>query len=126
MFNIFIANLINIFHKFIIFNILIIPFQNNINLLKFHIILSFCLMIHWNSNNDKCILTMIENKLRNSLSAEGRLLRTRNTKDETFTYSYISPICNITKTNYDKFVWYVTIILTIISLYKLYKFKIII
>ncbi len=107
MLNIFIANLINIFHKFIILYILIIPFQNNIIFLKYHIILSLWLMVHWYNNNDKCILTMIENKLRNR-------------KDGTFTYSYISPICNITKKDYDKFVWYLTIILTIISFYKLY------
>jgi hypothetical protein len=60
-------------------------------------------MVHWYNNNDKCILTMIENKLRNR-------------KDATFTYSYISPICNITKKDYDKFVWY----LTIKSLYNIF------
>ena len=62
--NIFLANLISIFHVFVILFILIIPFSNIPALLIIHIMFAITLLVHWYANNNACSLTFLEAKLR--------------------------------------------------------------
>jgi hypothetical protein len=107
--NIFLANLISIFHTIVVLFVLIAPFTNIPSLLILHITFSISLLVHWWFNNDECSLTYIESKLRGLDRTEG------------FTYKFIAPMYNISKTEWSRLCYIVTIILLCVSIYYLYK-----
>ena len=107
MVNILLANLVRLFHIFIILFVLIAPFINDSSILILHISFCICLMIHWIFNSDQCVLTHLEKKLRGV------------SDDEAFTYKFIAPMYNITHTRWNNLVWIITIIMCLISIYNL-------
>jgi predicted neutral ceramidase superfamily lipid hydrolase len=107
--NIFLANLISIFHVFVILFILIIPFSNIPALLIIHIMFAITLLVHWYANNNACSLTFLEAKLR-GLEV-----------DKSFTYQFIAPMYEMSQTKWSTICYVVTIILMCISFYYLYN-----
>jgi hypothetical protein len=105
--NVILANLIYIFHICIILFVLFAPFTNIPALLILHITFSFSLMVHWAFNSNACSLTLIESYFRNT------------DVTDTFTHAFISPIYDISATEWNNIVWIITIIVMCISLYKL-------
>ena len=105
--NIILANLIYVFHICVILFVLFAPFTNIPALLILHITFSFSLMVHWAANSNACSLTLIESYFRNT------------DVTDTFTHSFISPIYDISSTEWNNIVWIITIIVMCISLYKL-------
>lgn len=102
------ADIIRIIHICIILYILLTPFiVTDESLLTIHVFCCIALLSHWYFNSDECILTLLESKLR-GISTE-----------ESFINNIISPIY---KTSYD-FTTILTIILMIISFYKIIKNK---
>ena len=113
--NEYLANAIFIFHCIIVLFILLVPFFNIPALLIVHIVFSICLFIHWINNSNVCSLTILEAQLRG-------LNRT-----ETFSHQFISPIYDISSTEWSNIVWIITFVVMCISIYNLYnsdKFKI--
>ena len=109
--NKFLANIIMIFHILVIIFILLAPFSNNSSMLILHIVFSISLLTHWYSNNDLCSLTLIEGKLRGVEYNNG------------FIHKFVSPMYNLHKTDWNTVCYTLTILLMLISMYRLYKSK---
>jgi hypothetical protein len=109
--NIILANIINVFHIIVILFVLFIPFSNIPMLLLLHIVFSMSLLVHWYNNNNQCSLTLLESKLR-GLDVT-----------ESFTYKFIAPLYDVSKTDWSKICYSVTIVLMIVSIYRLYNSK---
>jgi predicted neutral ceramidase superfamily lipid hydrolase len=106
--NIFLANIIRIFHILIILFFLVAPFTNLTALLILHITFSISLLVHWIFNSNECSLTLLESKLRGLPS------------NESFSYKFISPIYSISNTDWSHVCYIITISLMFLSIYKLY------
>jgi hypothetical protein len=101
------ANTIFIIHLAIILFVIIAPFTE---ITVFHILqisLGFTLLIHWFLNSDICSLTLLEGSLRGIPS------------NDTFIGKFIKPLYNINENNWAFFIKIITIILVMISSYKL-------
>ena len=109
--NIILANMINLFHIIVILFVLFIPFSNVPMLLLLHIVFSMSLLVHWYNNNNQCSLTLLESKLR-GLDVT-----------ESFTYKFIAPLYDVSKTDWSKICYSFTIVLMIVSIYRLYNSK---
>jgi len=109
--NIILANMINLFHIIVILFVLFIPFSNVPMLLLLHVVFSLSLLVHWYNNNNQCSLTLIESKLR-GLDVT-----------ESFTYKFIAPLYDVSKTEWSKICYSFTIVLMIFSIYRLYNSK---
>lgn len=114
--NEFLANLVFLFHIFVVLFIVFIPFLNvPPAFLILHIVSCICLIVHWWGNSNVCSLTILEGQLRGI------------NRTNTFTHKFISPVYDITSTEWSNIVWIITIIVLFLSIYKLYntdKFKI--
>lgn len=79
-----VANIVKILHLLLVIIILIIPFLNYNSYLFFYIIFIPFILLHWLTNNDTCVLTLIEKKLRN--------VKTKEEEEQCFTQQLISPV----------------------------------
>lgn len=109
--NIYLANFIYFLHILVILFVILAPFSNIPSILIIHIAFSFSLLAHWLANNNACSLTFMEAQLRGI-----------DVKDS-FTYQFISPVYDISKTDWSRICYIATIILLIISIYKLSSSK---
>lgn len=112
--NILLADIIFFSHCLVILFILFAPFTNIPAILILHIMFALSLFVHWYANSNVCSLTVLEANLRG-------LKRT-----DTFTHQFIGPVYDISTTEWSNLVWYVTLFITCLSIYKLYnteKFK---
>jgi hypothetical protein len=112
--NLYLANLIFIFHCGIILFVLFAPFINIPAIFVLHITFCISLFMHWYANSNICGLTILESQLRGLDSAD------------TFSHKFISPIYDISESEWNNILWIITFIVMCISIYKLYhteKFK---
>lgn len=107
--NDFLANIIWLFHLFVVIFILLAPFTNIPALLILHVSFSLSLLVHWFGNNNVCSLSYMESKLRGL------------DHTESFTHQFIAPLYDISKTDWSKYCYVITIILMSISIYYLYN-----
>ena len=105
--NIYLANFIYFLHILVILFVIFGPFSNIPSILIIHIAFSFSLLVHWLANNNACSLTYLESQLRGI-----------DVKDS-FTYQFISPVYDISKTDWSRICYIITIIVLSISIYKL-------
>ena len=72
------ANIIALLHLILVIFVVSTPFvTDNPLILLFYSFIVFSIMFHWITNNDACVLTLIESKLRNKKSNQtfmGRLI----------------------------------------------------
>ena len=118
--NQFILYLINIFHVIIILFVVLSPFLNINFLLLLHAVVVPFIMLHWMANDNNCILTLIEKKIRMEISG------TLPKNSDCFTCRLIEPIYDFKSKNQSssKFIYIGTILLLLITLFKIgYKFK---
>jgi hypothetical protein len=107
--NIFLANMIYIFHILVILFVLFAPLLNYTNILILHITFCISLLVHWLANSNECSLSRMESYFRGI----------DNTC--TFSHQFIAPIYDISQTNWDT-VCYLIVFLTLsISLYRLFS-----
>lgn len=97
--------------------VVLVPFLNNYYLILLHTIVVPFIMFHWYLNDNTCVLTEIERKLR--LDIDGQIPDDNNC----FTCQLINPIYDFKKNNmdYSTIIYTVTIILWLISVFHLYK-----
>ena len=86
-----------------------IGFLNIPAFLILHVTFSFSLLLHWYNNNNECSLTYMEAKLRG-------LDRT-----ESFTHKFIAPLYDISRTEWSRICYIVTIVLMFVSIHYLYN-----
>jgi len=103
------ANCVWFFHLTIILVILILPFTSSPALLLMHSVFSFSLLTHWYFNNNTCSLTLIESALRGIPTTKS------------FSHQFISPIYDMSNSDWSNICYVVVISLMSISLYKFLK-----
>ena len=91
MLNYIISKLIWFIHVCIILFVVIIPFSNSNYFIMLHSIFIPFMLLHWFTNNDTCVLTMIEKRFRN--------VKTKEDEEDCFTCRLINPIFNFNKNN---------------------------
>lgn len=109
-FSLLLADAIFLFHCIIILFVLLAPFSNIPAILILHITFALCLMVHWHANSNVCSLSILELQLRGL-----------DSREDTFTHKFIAPMYDISTTEWSNMVWYLTIIVMCISIYKLYN-----
>jgi hypothetical protein len=109
--NLLLANMIRAFHTVVVIFVLLAPFSNIPAFLVLHITFSISLLVHWYANNNECSLSYIESKLRG-------LDRT-----ESFTHQFVAPMYDMSKTEWSRLCYIITIVLMCISIYYLYNSK---
>ena len=107
--NIFLANLVFVFHTIVVLFVLTAPFSNIPALLILHITFSISLILHWWFNSNECSLTYIEAKLRGL------------DKTQSFTHQFVAPMYEISTTEWSKLCYIITIVLLCVSMYYLYN-----
>lgn len=109
------ANAIYIFHCMVILFVVFTPLLTEVPaLLILHSMFCFTLMVHWAANSNACSLTVIESQLRGINTSEA------------FTHQFIKGIYEISECEWNNLIWFITIVVFIISVYKLIhteKFK---
>lgn len=109
--------LIQIIHIFVILFVVIIPFTQSPYLLMMHSVFVPFMILHWVTNNNTCVLTIAEKKIRKEV------LKEEPKKEDCFTCRLIEPVFDFTK-NYEAFsrtTYVLTLLLWSLSTYKLYK-----
>jgi hypothetical protein len=110
-------NLILICHFFVVCFVVLVPFIGNNYMLLLHSILVPFMMLHWILNDNTCVLSTIETKIRERMN-DGKPLD----RNECFTCKLIDPIYDFSSNyeSYSNMIYVITIILWIISISKLY------
>lgn len=111
-------NIIMVLHVLFILFVVITPFTNSTYFLFLHVIFIPFLILHWIMNDNTCVLTIMERRIRQSLSGNENI----DDKD-CFTCRLIEPVYDFKK-NYDSFstyIYVITIGLWLISVYKLFN-----
>jgi hypothetical protein len=103
------ANLIWIFHFIVVLFVVIAPFSNVPIILLLHATFSISLLVHWYTNNNICSLSLMESQLRGL------------DYTESFTHKLISPIYDISKTEWSNLSYIITLVLFTISAAKIYN-----
>ena len=112
----FLLNLIMFCHFLLVCFVLFIPFTNNYYLILLHTIIVPFIMVHWYLNDNTCVLSEIEKRIRANIHGEPI------DEDDCFTCRLINPIYDF-KSNYEqysKIIYFVTILLWTIGFNKLY------
>lgn len=107
--------LITLLHVLFVLFVVVTPFTNSNYFLLIHLIFIPFLLIHWICNDNTCILTIIERKLRKEIYGEVD-------EDDCITCRLIEPVYDFRK-NYRTFsiiIYTITILLWLISAGKLY------
>lgn len=102
------ADLVRLFHIFIIAFVVVAPFINNTAILVLHITFCFSLLVHWSTNSNVCSLSVFESKLRGL------------DYTQSLTHQFIAPVYDVSQTQWSTFCTLATIVLMFISAKKLY------
>lgn len=100
-------HLVQLVHFIGIIWMIIIPFQDEVNLLVVHVSASLSILIHWLANDNTCFLSMVEAKIRGIPKNSG------------FIHSLIAPIYDMNKIQINCFAYAALFLLAIISIYKI-------
>lgn len=114
--NYLILKLITLTHLLLVLFIIAIPFTDSNYFLLLHAIFIPFMMIHWICNDNTCVLTIVERKIRKMIKKE------KEDDKDCFTCRLIEPIYDFKK-NYESFsktIYLVTIGLWLISAGRLY------
>lgn len=106
-YNIFLANLVYIFHLSVILFILFSPLLNIPSLLILHVAFSLTILLHWIANSNVCALSVFEAKLRGIPYTQS------------FSHKFIGPIYDISNTTWCYISYILTIAILAYSIYKL-------
>ena len=106
--------LITVLHILVVFFVTMAPFLDSNYLLIMHIIVVPFIMLHWILNNNTCSLTVAEKFIREISYG------TISDDKDCFIYQFIAPIYDFNKDHeeYSKFIYLVTIVLWLISVYN--------
>ncbi len=104
-------------HFLVVCFVLFVPFFGNNYLLLLHSIIVPFIMLHWLVNDNTCVLSTLEHKLREKMSNGAKI-----DKNECFTARLINPIYDFKENNkdYSILIYILTIGLWLTSIGKLY------
>ena len=106
--------IIVIVHTLIVMFFLLVPFFGNNYMLLMHVVFLPFIVLHWLFNNNTCILSTIEIYIRQRLGMD-------DDKNKCFTCKLINPIYDFVSdyNQWSNIIYTVTLILWLISVYKL-------
>jgi len=107
-------------HILFVLFIVVTPFTNSNYLLLLHSIMVPFIIFHWITNNNICVLTVLEKNIKKNLYKENYK------EEECFTCRLIEPVYDFVDDNktFSKIIYIVTIMLWLISTGKLvYKYN---
>ena len=107
-------------HVLLMLFILLVPFFGSNYLLTMHFIIVPFIILHWVVNNNTCALTIMEHKIRETMTG------TVCDVNDCITYRIVSPVYDFNKNynNFSSIIYIITISLWLISAYRLYsKYK---
>ncbi len=113
-------HIITLAHILFVLFVVVTPFINSNYLLLLHSIMIPFIIFHWITNNNICVLTIIEKNIKKKLYKEDYK------EDECFTCRLIEPVYDFIDDNrtFSNIIYLVTIILWMISVGRLtYKYK---
>ena len=115
--NEFMLQLITLVHILFILFIVVVPFTNSNYLLMLHVIVVPFMIAHWIINDNTCVLTIIEKKMRKEMYG------TEPDPNDCFTCRLIEPIYDFNKNHnaLSAIIYGITISLWALSVYKLYS-----
>lgn len=102
----FLANVCWLLHVLFSLWVVITPFTNNEPMLVLHLFIMPFLWFHWALHDDTCALTLAERYLR---GVEAK---------ESFFHNLVSPVYKIQDEQMRSFSWTVSVVLWLITLYK--------
>ena len=108
--------IITLLHIFFVIFVVVTPFLNSNYFLFIHAIFIPFLILHWICNDNTCVLTIIERKLRKQISGD------KYVEEDCITCKLIEPVYDFRK-NYKTFsiiIYTMAILLWLISTGKLY------
>ena len=115
--NEFLLRLITLVHIIYMLFVVVVPFTDSNYLLLLHAIVVPFMIAHWIINDNTCVLTIIEKKIRKDMYG------TEPEPNDCFTCRLIEPVYDFNK-NYDTastLIYIITIALWLLSVYKLYS-----
>ena len=109
-------NIVTFLHVMFILFIVITPFVDSNYILLMHIMVIPFMMLHWLTNDNTCMLTIVEKNIRRELYGK------KYNEDECFTCKLIEPVYNFTNKyeTMSNIIYSITTILWIISIGKIY------
>lgn len=116
--NVYLLKFITVLHYLFILFIVLTPFLTNSNyILTLHCYIIPFILLHWALNNNVCILTLIERKIRKELYGD------KYKEVSCATCRLIDPVFNFKNNyiNFEKSLYVVCIVLWSCSFYKLLK-----
>jgi hypothetical protein len=117
----FLLKIITLLHIYFVIFVIITPFLDSNYLLMLHAIFIPFLILHWLCNDNTCVLTIIERKLRTEMSEDPA-----SVEDDCVTCKLIEPIYDFKKNHdgFTKIIYTITIVLWLISVSRLaYKYN---
>ncbi len=121
-------NFITILHIIFVLFVVITPFTNSTYFLMLHLIIVPFVMMHWLLNDNTCVLTVVERKLRKEVQKSSLPNGAEQTEadinaidEECITCKLIEPVYDFRK-NYETFskiIYAITIALWLITVFKL-------
>lgn len=103
------ADLVKLIHIVFVLFVVLVPFTSNEFLLTLHFIIVPFVMLHWLTNQSVCAFTELE-----------KILRGTTEDSETFIGQIVGPIYKFQSPGQENmFVWFVTIVLWLVTLFKL-------
>lgn len=103
------ADLVKLIHIVFVLFVVLVPFTNNEFWLTIHFIIVPFVMLHWLTNQSVCAFTELE-----------KMLRGTTEDSETFIGQIVGPIYKFQSPGQENmFVWFVTIVLWLVTLFKL-------
>jgi len=103
------AELVRLIHILFVLFVVLVPFTNNEFWLTIHFIIVPFVMLHWLTNQSVCAFTELE-----------KMLRGTTEDSETFIGQIVGPIYTFQSQGQENmFVWFITIVLWLVTVYKL-------
>jgi len=101
--------LVSVIHCVFVLFMVWAPFSNNRAALVMHLLLTPCLWIHWLLNDDTCMLTLVERRLRGVEN------------NESFFYALVSPVYKVRDENIRCLSWAASVGLWLVTLCRTSK-----
>ena len=118
----YLLNIITVLHVLFIIFVVIIPFTNSNYFLTLHAILIPFLMLHWITQDNTCVLTLIEKYVRYKINDNTEENLEEDLEENCFTCKLIEPVYSVTqgkRMGWSMFLYTLSILLWLISAGKL-------
>ena len=101
------ACLVRLLHLYIVCFMIVVPFQDAVNLMILHVVSGLSILTHWWANDNTCFLSLVESRLRGIRESKG------------FIHSIVAPVYELNQRQSCLLSYGVLLALMIISVYRI-------